>query len=293
LTVFVWGFTAILGQLISKSALILVWYRLLIACIALFLYLILRNTKFRVPPKTLSKYIAIGILVVVHWVFFYESIKVSKISVCLIALSSITLFTGILDPLFNRRKLLWLDILTGVLIMSGILLIFKFESRYYLGTIYGLIAAFLASLFTIFNSQELKKLVIKNVSRKNETILISFYELSGGFLFLTIYLFYNHQLNTKTLSLIPSDLVYLLLLGIICTAIAYVVGFAVMKSLSPFTVNLITSLEPVYGIILAFLIFGKSEALNMGFYVGAFMILGSIILYPFLKNKLDKEILIS
>jgi len=281
-TVFIWGFTAVLGQLISKSALILVWYRLLIACIALFLFLRASKTPIRVDWKSGLKFIGIGVLVALHWVLFYHSIKVSKISVTLVALSSITLFTGILDPLFNRRKIFWLDILVGLFIMSGIVLIFKFESQYSLGTILGLGAAFLASLFTIFNSWEAKK---------NNTVMISFYELAGGFVFLSLYLFFHHDINLANLKLDRSDLVYLMILGIICTAFAYVMAFTVMRTLSPFTVNLITSLEPVYGILLAFLIFGKSETLKPGFYIGGFIILASVLLHPLLKNRLkEKEI---
>lgn len=281
-TVFIWGFTAVLGQLISKSALILVWYRLLIACITLFLFLIFKRTSFQFSRNSLIRYLGIGVLVATHWVFFYLSIKVSKISVALVALSSITLFTGILDPLLNRRKPSGLDIVVGLFIMSGILLIFRFEYQYSLGTILGLIAGLLASLFTIINSWEAKT---------NDTVLISFFELTGGFLFLSLFLYFNKNLNFESLKLYYSDLIYLLLLGIVCTAIAYVMAFAVMKTISPFTVNLITSLEPVYGIILALLFFGKSETLKPGFYWGALIILGSVFLHPVIQKALERNTL--
>jgi drug/metabolite transporter (DMT)-like permease len=280
ITVFIWGFTAILGQLISKSALILVWYRVLIASISLLLFLGIKKTAFKISWKKGIRYLGIGSLVSLHWVFFYESIKVSKISVALVALSSITLFTGILDPLFNHRKPSWLDIAVGLLIMSGILLIFKFESQYSLGTLLGIIAGLLASLFTIFNSWEAKN---------SDTVLTSFYELSGGFVFLSLFLFLNKNLNLDSLKLYPSDIIYLLLLGIICTALAYVMAFAVMKTISPFTVNLVTSLEPVYGIILALIIFGKTEALNSGFYIGALIILGAVFLHPIFQRIIHKK----
>ena len=277
----IWSFTAVLGQLISKSALILVWYRLLIACVALFLFLLFKKHSLKISTKQIFQFLGIGALVLLHWLCFYGSIKVSKISVALIALSSITVFTGILDPVLNGRKVNWLEIIVGLIIFSGIILIFKFEFRYALGTFLGLIAAFLASLFTIFNSWEAKK---------NNSIVVSFYELLGGFLLLTFYLGYQKQLNEINLTLISSDLIYLLILGIICTAVAYVMGIAVMRTLSPFTVNLITSLEPVYGIVLAFLIFGKSEAMRPGFYVGALVILITIFSYPLLKNKLKSKL---
>lgn len=275
LTVFIWGFTAILGQLITKSALILVWYRLLIACIALFLYLKWNKVSFRLEMNHLWRFLSIGFIVALHWVFFYDSIKVSKISVSLVALSSITLFTGILDPLLNRRKVDWLDIWIGLAIMVGILFIFKYESNYALGTFLGIMAALLASLFTIFNSREVKK---------NPIILVSFYELFGGFILISSYIGVTGQFTRTNLHLIPSDLIYLIILGVVCTALAYVMGFAVMKTLSPYTVNLITSLEPIYGIILAFLFFGKSEALKPGFYLGAFIILCAIFMHPVIKN---------
>jgi len=243
-------------------------------------FLAFTKTSFKISLKPLIRFLSIGALVATHWVLFYESIKVSKISVALVALSSITLFTGILDPLFNRKKPSILDILVGLCIMSGILVIFKFESQYSLGTFLGLLAGLLASLFTIINSWEAKT---------KDTVLISFYELGGGLIFLTLFLFINKNLNQESLKLYSSDLIYLLILGIICTAVAYVMAFSVMKTISPFTVNLITSLEPVYGILLALLIFGKTEALKPGFYWGACIILGAVFLHPVIQRFLEKK----
>ncbi|SMO68118.1 DMT family transporter [Solitalea koreensis] len=276
-TVVIWGFTAILGALISVSALSLVWYRILIASLTLLIYLKYRNIGFKAPKIDLLQFFGIGILVATHWIFFFHAIKISTVSVTLVCLSSQTLFTGILEPLFTRTRISKLDILIGVLIVFGITLIFHFESQYTLGIIMGLTASLLACLFNIFNS--------KLVKRENP-VVISFYELTGGLLGLTIYLAFLGHFNTlSNLYLHSMDVVYLLILGIVCTALAYVVGVAVMKELSAYTVALVTNMEPVYGIVLALLIFKKKEQMTPGFYVGAFIVMTAVFLYPFIKRR--------
>lgn len=279
-TVFIWGFTGILGALISIDAVNLVWYRVLIALISLYGYLFYKKASIRVSKKTFMKLFFTGAIVAAHWILFFQAIKLSAVSVTLVTLSSLTLFTAILEPLLKRQKILGLEIFTGLLIISGIYMIFKFESHYSTGIICGLLSALCASIFSIINSQQIQN---------RPAPIISFYELIGAWVWVSIYLLISEGLKTPV-SLNPSDLFFLLILGTICTSLAYVAGVAVMKELSAFRVALVTNLEPVYGIILAFMFFGKKEQMTPGFYAGAIIVLGTIFLYPFLKNKKRKPI---
>jgi len=275
-TVIIWGFTGVLGALISISAVSLVWFRVLIASTSLFLYFIFFKINFKVSWQAFFKFIFTGALVGCHWVLFFASIKLSTIAVTLVCLSSITLFTAIFDPLINKRSISKLQILVGILIITGIVLIFKFETQYTTGIIAGLISAVVASLFAIINS----KLV-----HRNEATVIAFYELSGAFFWITVYLLFTSGFN-KNMIPTHADMVYLLILGTICTSIAYAAGVSVMREISVFRVALITNLEPVYGIILAFIFFGDKNKMNPGFWAGAVIILSTILLYPITHKKI-------
>jgi drug/metabolite transporter (DMT)-like permease len=218
-------------------------------------------------------------LVAAHWILFFQSIKSSTVSVTLVCLSSLTLFTAILEPIFNRQKISVLEIFTGLAIISGLYVIFEFESKYTLGIILGLTSALFASIFSIINSKQIKN---------RDASIISFYELIGAWVWISLYLIFDNGFNDG-MKLNNSDLIYLIILGTICTSVAYVAGVSVMKSLSAFRVALITNLEPVYGIILAFIFFGKREQMTLGFYSGAVIILASVFSYPLIKNHLTKR----
>ncbi|OOQ56898.1 DMT family transporter [Mucilaginibacter pedocola] len=279
LTVFVWGFTGILGQLITVSAINLVWYRVGIAAISLFLYFNFSKKIFKVEPKTILKMALTGALVGGHWVLFFGSIKLSTVPVTLVCLSSITLFTAIFEPLINKKRISKMEIIAGVLIIIGIVLIFKFETQYTKGIIAGLLSAVLAALFAIINSRFVKA---------HEAPVIAFYELSGAFFWITLYLtvtggFANFALPKLT------DIGYLVLLGTACTSLAYVAGVSVMRELSAFRVALITNLEPVYGIIMAFVFLGDRNRVTPGFWAGAIIILSTIFLFPFAQKQIAKR----
>jgi drug/metabolite transporter (DMT)-like permease len=278
ITVFIWGFTAILGQLISIAALELVWYRMLIACISLLIYHIWTKKPLNIGQKDLGKLIGIGGIVALHWFFFYHSIKTSTISVALVCLSSSALFTSLLSPFYTKLKTSALDLIIGLIIIVGIILIFHFETNYTSGIIYGLLASLMASIFTILNEKAVKKI---------EAASISFYEMLGGLAFLSAYMALNPSGEHFQMQLSNSDSFYLIILGTVCTAIAYVLGVAVMKELSAYTVVLTTNLEPLYGIVLAYLIFGSKELMSSGFYQGAALILLAVFSYPLIKSKLE------
>lgn len=275
LTVIIWGFTGILGVLISISALHLVWYRVMIAAFALFVFHAIKKRSTKISKRQLIQYFLTGGIVGLHWVLFFESIKVSTVSVGLVCLSSATLFTALLEPLAKGQKIAIADIFAGIIIILGIYLIFTFESDYILGITLGIIAALLASIFAIINS----KLI-----QKGSAPLISFYEMLGATLWISAYMLITDRFD-KGLLLNQSDLIFLLILGVVCTAMAYVVAVAVMRELSAFTVALATNLEPVYGILLAWIFFGSAEQMSLGFYAGAAIVLGTVFLYPFFKSK--------
>lgn len=277
LTVLIWGFTGVLGELISLSAVHLVWYRVLIAALSLFVYFIIKGDSIHVTREKLIQFVFVGGVVGLHWVLFFHSIKVSTVSVTLVTLSSITLFTSILEPLINTKRISLADVLVGVVIIFGIYLIFKFEIQYIWGIIFGLSAALCASLFSILNARMVKH---------TRATIITFYEMFGAFFWISLFMAITGEFN-EGLWLQGVDWAYLLLLGIGCTAVAYVLAVAVMKELSAFTVALTTNMEPVYGIVLALLIFGRKETMSLGFYGGAVIVLAAVFLYPYVKTRLE------
>ncbi|RVT98091.1 EamA family transporter [Mucilaginibacter limnophilus] len=275
-TVFIWGFTGILGALITLPAVQLVWYRLLIAVVSLFLYFRYNKTIFKVDKRSLLTLFFTGALVGGHWILFFGAIKHSTVSVGLVCLSSVTLFTAVLEPLINKKRISKLEIVAGIFIVVGILTIFKFETQYTKGIAMGLLSALFASLFSIINSKQVQK---------HDAPVIAFYELSGAFVWLSLYMVFTGGFNSQMLIGI-SDLSYLLILGTICTSLAYVAGVSVMREISAFKVALITNLEPVYGILLAFVIFGDMKKMTAGFWVGAAIILSTIFLFPLVRKQL-------
>ncbi len=276
LTVLIWGFTGILGALISIDAVQMVWYRVLIATISLSLYFLFSKTSLKVTKKQFLQFFFTGSIVALHWVLFFHAIKVSTVSVTLVCLSSFTLFTAILEPLIKKQAISKGNIFVGLVIILGIYLIFKFESQYTLGIIFGLSAALASTLFSIINS---------TLIQQSEAKIIGFYEMAGALFWITLYRLFDGTLLHESFNLSLSDWFYLVILGTICTALAYVAGVSVMRTLSAFRVALITNLEPVYGIIIAVIFFGSKEAMTPGFYMGAVLILGAVFLYPIYKKR--------
>lgn len=279
LTVFVWGFTAILGALITINETHLTWYRVLIAFSSLYLWFKYKKINFSVNKEQFIKLFLTGGIVGLHWILFFGAIKASTVSVAMVCLSSLTLFTAVLEPLFSSKSVSKLEILVGFLIIVGIYMIFKFETEYETGIIMGISSAFCASIFSIINSKQVKN---------RAATVITYYELIGAFCWISFYLLLTNG-YTKAMILSLSDMIYLLILGVICTSVAYVAGVMVMKELSAFRVALITNLEPVYAIVLALFIFGKDEQMTNGFYAGASIILATIFLYPIVKTRLEKR----
>lgn len=281
--VFIWGFTAVLGALISLDAVPLVWYRMLLASGFIFLYIKWKNRNLKVTKRKLLVLIIAGLVIALHWLTFFGAIKVSNVSITLALLSTGAFFTSILEPIFYKRKFVGYEILFGILVIIGLYIIFQVETKYTLGIILGLASAFLSAVFTLINGK-----LIKDTAPS----VISFYELMTGVVAISIYLAVlsfstdgNKGFNTSFFMLNSEDWLYLLILASICTAYAFIAAVAVMKHLSPYTIMLTINLEPVYGIFLAFLIFGSKEQMNPQFYYGAMLILSTVILNGYLKTK--------
>jgi len=280
--VFIWGFTAILGELISIDALPLVWYRMLMASGFIYVYIRFRKISLQISAKLLRTLGIAGIIIALHWITFFAAIKVSNVSITLSVLSTGAFFTSILEPIFYRRKLIWYEVLFGCMVICGLYIIFSVEGDYVIGIMYALCSAFLSSVFSLINGK---------VAKKYDPSVISFYELVIGVGFVTLYLIITsffgsvqEGFSTSFFQLSTSDWVYLIILASFCTAYAFIGSVKVMKYLSPYTVMLTINLEPVYGIILAYLIFGDTEKMNTEFYYGALIILGTVLLNGIFKN---------
>jgi len=240
-TVLIWGFTGVLGELIAVPAMHLVWYRVLIAAFSLFVYFTVMGKSMHVSREELIELLLVGGVVGLHWVLFFHAIKVSTVSVTLVSLSSVTLFTAVLEPLANKKRISKLEVGIGLLIIFGIYLIFRFEFRYLWGIVFGLSAAVCASIFSICNARMVKH---------TRPAVITFYEMMGAFLWISLFMLLSGGFDGR-LWISGRDALYLLLLGVFCTALAYVLGVAVMKELGAFTVALAVNMEPVYGILTA------------------------------------------
>lgn len=270
------GFTAILGKLIQMEALELVWVRTFLAAAGLFVYFYVKKINWKTSFRDGFKFLGIGLVVAAHWVTFFHAIKVSNVSVTLGCFASVAFFTSLIEPLTQRRKIFWLEVLLGAICVGGLYLIFRFETHYLQGIFYALLSAFLNAVFAVMN---------KGVSHKHHPGVISFYEMLGGFLGLSLVIFLGGTYNTSLLQISAIDWFYLLILAIVCTSYAFAAIVDLLKVLSAYYVMLAINLEPVYGILLAFAIFGQSEFMSAGFYAGTALVMVCVISYPFLKRK--------
>jgi drug/metabolite transporter (DMT)-like permease len=276
LIIFIWGFTGILGGLISLPAVSLVWYRMLIAVVGVFIYSFFARKTLLVSSKHITRAMAVGIVIALHWVFFYQSIKCATISIAVVCLSFATFFSALIEPFFFKRKIFPYELIFGILVVFGLIYIFNFQSGYSEGIFYGVLSASLSALFTVLNGK---------LAKTNEAISLSFYELVGGLLGISFYLLATAELTRDFFKISASDLGYLILLGSICTAFAFVASVVVMKQLSPYTVVISTNLEPVYTIILAYFIFGEKEKMNIEFYIGSLFIVLILFANAYFKRK--------
>jgi drug/metabolite transporter (DMT)-like permease len=279
-SVFLWGFTAILGALITLEALDLVWWRMLITSLSFVLLLKGFKAYKAYPPRKVLTMMGIGCIVALHWLCFYGSVKLANASVALIGVSTAALFSALFEPFVFKKRISKLEVFLGLMVIPGIALIVNtLRQDFHLGLYVGIASGILASTFTVLN----KKAVV-GVKAKE----MSFIELSAGFLFLTLFMPFFGFADGFAL---PKgwDVYYLLLLAIGCTTLPFVLSLEALKHLSAFVTNLSVNLEPIYGLILAVVILKENQELNFGFYLGCAIILFSVFSYPLLKSSIKKR----
>lgn len=274
--VFVWGFTAVLGKLITIDALPLVWYRMLMAFMIILAYILIRRFSLRVPPKTLLTLVMGGVVVALHWVTFFMAIKVSNVSIALATMSTGAFFTAILEPFWYGRKMVGYEVVFGLIVILGLYIMFRVEAGYLNGILLALMSSLLSATFSLINGK---------LTQGYRPSVISLYELGSGVLFLSIFLVFSGSYNQKFFQLSMDDWLYISILASICTAYAFIASVKILKYISPYTVMLTINLEPVYGILLAFFLLGDSEKMNPFFYIGALLIITTVVVNGVLKNR--------
>ena len=283
LTVFIWGFTGILGKLIQQGTFQLVYTRTAIAMatLALAAWWMRKNLSPRTP--NLKQYLLTSVIITAHWITFYGAIKISTASIAAACLSTSTVFTALMEPFWFKRKTRLYEVVLGVVVVAALVLIFGLETEHRLGIAVATASALFSAWFNVING------VL--VTRDN-AIRISFYEMAGVVALIGIYLLAIGELPPPLWELPTSDIIYQLLLGVVCTSFAFVAGIVVMRQLSPFTVMLTVNLEPVYTIVIALLIWGAEEKLHVGSYLGFALILGSLFVNGYLQRKKDRAMVV-
>ncbi|WP_194777036.1 DMT family transporter [Pararhodonellum marinum] len=287
--VLIWGFTAILGLLISLPSVEIVFYRTLTATLILGFWFMWKQTRVTLAANDFWKIIGTGFLISMHWILFFWAARVSTASVCLAGMATTSLWTAFIEPMVNKSKIKWYEVFLGMMVIVGLYVIIRFEGGYWLGLSMALGSALIGAIFTVINGR---------LTKKHDHYIITFYEMMGACIFTLLFMpFYARYFTEDGLQLIPTgmDVVWLLILGGICTVYAFSVSVELMKRLSAFAINLTVNMEPVYGIMLAVAIFGEKEKMTFGFYMGTLIILVSVIMYPLFnfihKKKVSKALL--
>jgi len=276
-----WGLTPVLGKFISFGALDLVWYRLAISLVGLLLFMWYIKQPITMEIKSIIHIGLIGTTVGLHWFFFYHAIKVSNVSVTMAGFSTLTLFASLMQPLLLKKKFFWGDFVYGIILVIGLGIIFKFETDQLAGIIYGILAALTGAFFGVYNG----KLIATHGAYK-----ITFYEFIGALIFITIAKLGFDEKGFELPSIGISDGFGLIILSVLCTIIAFTWSIEILKHFSPLTVIITNNLEPVYGIVFSLLLFGDTEYMSSGFYVGAIIILISVFTYPLIKQRFVNDI---
>ena len=277
--VFIFGFTAILGSLISIDSIELVWYRMTLASIVLLLYAFIFKKKITVSKSLMFKLLFSGMIIALHWITFFKAIKVSNVSITLSILSLGAFITSILEPLFYKRKIILYEVIFGLIIVIGMSLIFNSQYQYIEGIIYALISVLLSVFFGLING----KLI-----NKASSLVISIYELIGGIFLISLLLLFSNDFNNEFFKLSEDDFFWLLILATVCTAYAFVISVDVLKHLTPYSLMLSINMEPVYGIILAIVFLNEFNNLSFDFYLGFILIFSSVLLNGIFKLKEKK-----
>ena len=274
--VFIAGFTAILGELISIGSTALVWYRMLIAGVLMYGYIKIIKLKIKVNTKTKLKFFGAGIIIALHWITFFEAINESNVSITLAMFSTGAFFASFIEPVFFKRRIIWYEIVFGIIIIIGVFLITQSEIKYIKGILLGISSALFSALFAVINGRFIEE---------HQATVISFYEFISGVTFLTLFiLIFKGGFSLEFFTLKTSDWIYIFILASVCTAYAFIGSVDVMRMISPYTVMLTYNLEPIYGIGLALLLFPETEIMSTQFYYGAILILLTVLMDALFKK---------
>lgn len=276
LIVFIWGFTAILGKLLSIDAIPLVWYRMGLASIFIYIYIKVKKLSLKITKGQVVNYVFGGVVIAAHWVTFFYAIKISNISIALATMSTGAFFTIFIEALYKKKRIDFKELIFGILAIVGLYIIYKSEISLQIGMLVALASSFLSAVFSVFNADFVKK---------ESAVVISFYELSFGVLAITLFLLCNGELlDTSFFKLEPLDYLWLFILSSVCTAYAFIVSVDLLKKLSAFTVMLTINLEPIYAIFLAIILFPENEKMTPNFYFGAALILLTVVANGVIKT---------
>ncbi|MGC3943926.1 MAG: DMT family transporter [Chryseolinea sp.] len=282
--VFLWGFTAIIGKLITIPTVEMVFYRAILAALGMGVVILLTRGTFRVSGKQLIQLILIGFIVALHWVAFFGAARVSNVSVSLVGFATNSLWTAILVPWLSRTGVKKFELMLGLVVLFGLYIIFSFDFQYRLGLFLAVIAGLTSAVFSIFNAR---------LVRDIPAYTITFYEMIGIFIGLSAFMpLYKVMWATDhVLHLMPTtyDWFYIAFLAIVCSVYAYSTAVELMKKISVFLLQLSLNLEPVYGIIMAVIIFGDKEKMGANFYLGTIIILSAVLLYPVFRRRFETQ----
>lgn len=300
--VFLWGFSAILGKLISIPFVEMVFFRAIFAIVGLGIVMYFKKENFRISTKDFFIFVGIGSIVALHWIFFFGSGRIANVSVSLVGFATNSLWTAFMEPMFNKTRIKKYEVFLGLLVLAGLYIIFSFDFQYKLGLALGIGAGFTSAVFSIMNSKMVKRV---------NSYAISFYEMIGVFLstlvFLPIYAAIWAPGNELDLSPTWLDFLWIALLAGGCSVYAYTVAVELMKRVSVFVIQLALNLEPIYGILMALgltwignnfpetglhAIFGDREKMSANFYLGTLVIMCAVFSYPMIRKRFDKTVLI-
>ncbi|WP_064198304.1 MULTISPECIES: DMT family transporter [Emticicia] len=279
LIVVILGFTAILGRLTEVSTLGVVFFRTFLAATGMWAVAQFQKKSLKISLAQAWPLLGVGAIMSFHWICFFGSARASTVAVSLVTFSTTSFFTSIIEPFVRKTKISWVEVILGVLVVMGMYFVFTFEGKYIVGILIGLVGALLSTVFSVINGQ---------FAQKYDAQTVTFYEMVGAFGAMWIYIpIIIFALPNEHFQLIPTnyDWLWIGILGLVCTVYPYNEMMHLLKKISAFTLNLAINMEPIYGIIMAYFIFGESEKMTSGFYIGGILILLSVVLHPFLKKK--------
>ncbi len=276
--VLIYGFTAILGQLTSIHTLGLVFFRTFLATAGFYIYFKIKGLSIEIDRKgKWQLLITGGIVIALHWFTFFYAAKVSTVAISLAGIATTSLWTSFIEPFLNKSRIKAIEIFLGIFVIFGLYLIFLFELHHIWGIILGVASGFLGAIFSVLNGQ---------FAKRYSPQIITFYEMLGVAITTVIPVLYILFFGNSTTTVIPQglDWLWIIILAFVCTIYAYSTSVDLVRIFSAYTFTLTLNLEPVYGIIFAYLIFGEKERMTSGFYLGTLVILGSVLIYPLIRK---------